>query len=108
MSGNIVQVTDESFETDVLQSDLPVLVDYWAEWCQPCKAILPILDEISSEYADKIQIAKLNVEENPHTPPKFRIRGIPALMLFKDGNVVASRVGLLSKSELAAFIDSNI
>lgn len=108
MSENIVHVTDESFEQDVLGSDSPVLVDYWAEWCGPCKAIAPILDEIAAEYDGKLRIAKLNIDDNPGTPPKYGIRGIPTLMLFKGGNVEATKVGTVSKSQLAAFIDSNI
>ena len=108
MSENIVHVTDESFEQDVLGSDSPVLVDYWAEWCGPCKAIAPILDEIAAEYDGRLQIAKLNIDDNPGTPPKYGIRGIPTLMLFKGGNVEATKVGTVSKSQLAAFIDSNI
>lgn len=108
MSENIVQVTDDSFEQDVLNSDMPVLVDYWAEWCGPCKMIAPILDDISGDYAGKIKIAKLNIDENPVTPPKYGIRGIPTLMIFKDGNVAATKVGALSKSQLTAFIDGNV
>jgi thioredoxin 1 len=108
MSENIVHVTDESFEQEVLGSDSPVLVDYWAEWCGPCKAIAPILDEIAAEYDGKLRIAKLNIDDNPNTPPKYGIRGIPTLMLFKGGNVEATKVGSVSKSQLAAFIDSNI
>jgi thioredoxin 1 len=108
MSDNIVHVTDSSFEKEVLGSDTPVLVDYWAEWCGPCKSIAPILDEIATEYSDKIRVAKLNIDDNPATPPKYGIRGIPTLMLFKGGNVEATKVGAVSKSQLAAFIDSNI
>jgi thioredoxin 1 len=108
MSDNIVHVTDSSFEQEVLGSDTPVLVDYWAEWCGPCKSIAPILDEIATEYSDKIRVAKLNIDDNPATPPKYGIRGIPTLMLFKGGNVEATKVGAVSKSQLAAFIDSNI
>lgn len=104
----IVNVTDSSFDTEVLQSDCPVLVDYWAEWCGPCKMIAPILDEIAGEYDGKIKIAKLNIDDNGETPPKYGIRGIPTLMLFKNGNVEATKVGALSKSQLTAFIDSNI
>jgi thioredoxin 1 len=104
----IVKATDSTFESEVLSSDQPVLVDYWAEWCGPCKMIAPILDEISSEYDGKLKIAKLNIDENPETPPKYGIRGIPTLMLFKNGNVEATKVGALSKSQLTAFLDSNI
>ena len=108
MSSDIVYVTDDSFEQEVLQSDIPVLVDYWAEWCGPCKMIAPILDEIVGEYAGKLKIAKLNIDENSATPPKFGIRGIPTLMIFKDGDVEATKVGALSKSQLTAFIDSSL
>jgi thioredoxin 1 len=108
MSDNIVHVTDDTFEQDVLASESPVLVDYWAEWCGPCKAIAPILDEIAQEYDGKLRIAKLNIDDNPSTPPKYGIRGIPTLMLFKGGNVEATKVGAVSKSQLAAFIDSNL
>ncbi|MDH5387382.1 MAG: thioredoxin TrxA [Gammaproteobacteria bacterium] len=107
MSNQILYVTDDSFEEEVINSDIPVLVDYWAEWCGPCKMIAPILEEIVGDYADKIKIAKLNIDENPNTPPKFGIRGIPTLMLFKNGEVEATKVGALSKSQLTAFIDSN-
>ena len=108
MSDKIVHVTDGSFEEDVLKAEDPVLVDYWAEWCGPCKSIAPILGEIAEEYAGRLKIAKLNIDENPSTPPKYGIRGIPTLMLFKDGNVEATKVGALSKSQLSAFLDSNI
>lgn len=108
MSEHITHLSDASFEQDVLQSQLPVLVDYWAEWCGPCKMIAPILDEISKEYAGRIKVAKLNIDDNQQTPPKYGIRGIPTLMLFKNGNVEATKVGALSKSQLTAFIDSNI
>ena len=105
MSKEIVHVTDATFESEVLNSETPVLVDYWAEWCGPCKMITPILDEISVEYGDKIKIAKLNIDENPQTPPKYGIRGIPTLMLFRGGAVEATKVGAISKSQLSAFID---
>ncbi|TCK17212.1 thioredoxin [Thiogranum longum] len=108
MSDNIVYLTDESFQNEVLDSPKPVLVDYWAEWCGPCKMIAPILTEIAEEYEGKIKIAKLNIDDNPQTPPKYGIRGIPTLMLFKDGNVEATKVGALSKSQLTAFIDTNL
>ena len=108
MSEKILYLTDDTFEDEVLKSSAPVLVDYWAEWCGPCKMIAPILDEIASEYTGKIRVAKLNIDDNPQTPPKYGIRGIPTLMLFKDGNVEATKVGALSKSQLTAFIDSNI
>lgn len=108
MSEQIVYVTDTTFEQEVLQSQTPVLVDYWAEWCGPCKMIAPILDEVAKEYSGKLKIAKLNIDENASTPPKYGIRGIPTLMLFKNGNVEATKVGALSKSQLSAFIDSNI
>ena len=108
MSEHIIYVTDETFEEEVIKSSDPVLVDYWAEWCGPCKAIAPILDEIASEYNGKVRVAKLNIDDNPQTPPKYGIRGIPTLMLFKQGNVEATKVGALSKSQLTAFIDSNI
>ncbi len=108
MSDKIVYLTDDSFEAEVLQSDLPVLVDYWADWCGPCKMIAPVLEEIAAEYDGKLKVAKLNIDENTGTPPKYGIRGIPTLMLFKDGNVEATKVGALSKSQLTAFIDSNL
>ncbi len=108
MSGGIIHLTDDSFEEDVLKSAQPVLVDYWAEWCGPCKIIAPILDEISREYEGKIRVGKLNIDENPQTPPKYGIRGIPTLMLFKNGNVEATKVGAVSKSQLTAFIDGNL
>jgi thioredoxin 1 len=108
MSEHIHYVTDDTFQAEVLQATQPVLVDYWAEWCGPCKMIAPILDEISVEYAGKLKVAKLNIDDNQNTPAKYGIRGIPTLMLFKNGNVEATKVGALSKSQLAAFIDSNL
>jgi thioredoxin 1 len=107
-SPHIVHTTDATFAQDVLKSDKPVLLDFWAEWCGPCKMIAPILDEIASEYQDRIKIAKLNIDENPQTPPKFGIRGIPTLILFKNGTVEAQKVGAVSKSQLCAFLDSNL
>ncbi|MCK8517036.1 thioredoxin TrxA [Methylonatrum kenyense] len=108
MSGDIIHVSDSTFEEQVLKSDSPVLVDYWAEWCGPCKMIAPILDEVAKDYGDKLTVAKLNIDENPETPPKFGIRGIPTLMLFRNGSVEATKVGALSKSQLTAFLDSNL
>ncbi len=108
MSEKITHTSDSAFESDVLKSDLPVLVDYWAEWCGPCKMIAPVLDDIAGEYDGKLKIVKLNIDENPQTPPKFGIRGIPTLMLFKNGAVEATKVGAVSKSQLAAFIDTNL
>ena len=108
MSDNIIHVSDDSFEQEVLQSEMPVLIDYWAEWCGPCKMIAPVLDEVASEYADKVRVAKLNIDENPATPPKYGIRGIPTLMLFKNGEVEATKVGAVSKVQLTAFLDENI
>jgi len=108
VSDNIVYLSDASFEQDVLKSDMPVLVDYWAEWCGPCRMIAPILDEIATEYAGRVKVAKLNIDENPATPPKYGIRGIPTLMLFKDGSVAATKVGALSKSQLASFLDGQL
>ena len=108
MSDTIAYVSDDTFDVEVLQSTTPVLVDYWAEWCGPCKMIAPILEDVAKEYAGKLKVAKLNIDENQATPPKYGIRGIPTLMLFKNGNVEATKVGALSKSQLAAFIDANI
>ncbi|ADC72958.1 MULTISPECIES: thioredoxin TrxA [Thioalkalivibrio] len=108
MSDKIVYTSDAGFDEDVLKADQPVLVDYWAEWCGPCKMIAPILDEIAEEYAGKVKVAKLNIDENPSTPPKYGIRGIPTLMLFKNGDVEATKVGALSKSQLTAFLDQHL
>ncbi|MEO5343095.1 MAG: thioredoxin TrxA [Gammaproteobacteria bacterium SHHR-1] len=108
MSEHIVQLTDASFEDEVVKSDIPVLVDYWAEWCGPCKMIAPVLDEIAGEYQGRVKVAKLNIDDNPQTPPRFGIRGIPTLMLFKEGDVEATKVGAVSKSQLTAFLDGNI
>jgi thioredoxin 1 len=108
MNEHIQHVTDDSFDPEVLKADIPVLVDYWAEWCGPCKAIAPILDEVAREYDGKLKIAKLNVDDNTEVPKKYNIRGIPTLMLFKNGHMEAMKVGALSKSQLTAFLDSNI
>ncbi len=108
MSENIVKVSDDSFEQDVLSASGPVLVDYWAEWCGPCKMIAPVLDEIADEYDGKLTIAKLNVDENPNTPPQYGIRGIPTLMLFKDGEVAGTKVGSVSKTQLNEFINEHM
>ena len=108
MSDQIIHISDASFEQDVLKASVPVLLDFWAEWCGPCKMIAPILNEIAGEYAGKLIVAKVNIDENPDTPAKYGVRGIPTLTLFKDGNVQATKVGALSKSQLSAFLDSNL
>lgn len=108
MSGDIINVTDANFEDEVLKADGPVLVDYWAAWCGPCKMIAPILEEVSKEYEGKLKIAKINIDENPDTPRKYGVRGIPTLTVFKNGAVEATKVGALSKSQLTAFLDSTI
>jgi len=108
VSDSVLHVNDSEFNEIVIKAAGPVLVDYWAEWCGPCKMIGPILDDIAKEYADKLTIVKLNIDENPETPQHYGVRGIPTLMLFKNGEVEATKVGALSKSQLAAFVDSNI
>ena len=107
-SADIKHISDASFDTDVLKSGTPVLVDYWAEWCGPCKQIAPILDEVAKDYGERLQIAKLNVDENREVPAKFGIRGIPTLMLFKDGQLAATKVGALSKAQLTSFLDGHL
>jgi len=107
-SPHIINTTDATFTNDVLKSDKPVLLDFWAEWCGPCKMIAPILDELAGSYADRVKIAKINIDENPQTPPKYGIRGIPTLILFKNGTVEAQKVGAVSRSQLAAFLDGHL
>lgn len=108
MSEHIKHISDASFENDVVKSATPVLVDYWAEWCGPCRSIAPILDEVAKEFKGRLTVAKMNVDENQATPAKFGIRGIPTLMIFKDGAVVGTKVGAVSKSQLTSFIESNL
>jgi thioredoxin 1 len=108
VSDKIVHTTDDGFESDVLKSEKTVLVDFWAEWCGPCKMIAPLLDEAAEEYAGRLTVTKLNIDENPNTPPKFGIRSIPTLMLFKNGSVQAQKLGAMSKSQLTEFLESNL
>jgi thioredoxin 1 len=108
VSDNIVHTNDSNFEADVLKADKPVLLDFWAEWCGPCKMIAPLLDEAAKEYADRLTVAKINIDENPNTPPKFGIRSIPTLMLFKNGSVQAQKLGAMSKSQLNEFLENNL
>ena len=108
MSDNIVAVTDDSFETEVMNAELPVLVDFWAEWCGPCKMIAPVLDEIAQSYKGRLKVAKINIDDNSASPQKFGVRGIPTLMLFKNGELESTKVGAISKSQLTAFLDSHL
>ena len=108
MGENIIQTSDSSFEADIIKSEKPVLLDFWAEWCGPCKMIAPLLDEIAEEFKDRITVAKINIDENQNTPQKFAVRSIPTLIIFKDGNVQAQKMGALSKSQLVEFLESNI
>ncbi|MGA7965453.1 MAG: thioredoxin TrxA [Gammaproteobacteria bacterium] len=108
MSENVSHTSDAAFEAEVLKSDTPVLVDYWAEWCGPCKMIAPVLDEVAGEFKDRLKVAKINIDENAQTPRKYNVRGIPTLMLFKGGDVIAQKTGALSKSQLSAFLEANL
>lgn len=108
MSKNITAIDEKSFDTEVLQANIPVVVDFWAEWCAPCRMLAPIIDEVAGEYSGKVKFVKVNVDENPNLSQKYSVRGIPTLILFKHGEVESSKVGMLTKSQLNAFIDSNI
>ena len=108
MSDKIIEITDETFEQEVLKADVPVLIDYWADWCGPCKMIGPILDELADEYDGQLKIVKLDIDDHPQTAPKYSVRSIPTMMIFKDGNVQATKVGGVSKSQLISFIEDNI
>ena len=108
MSQNVSHTSDSAFEAEVLKSDTPVLVDYWAEWCGPCKMIAPVLDEVAEEFGDRVKVVKINIDENAETPRKYNVRGIPTLMLFKGGDMAAQKVGALSKSQLTAFLEANL
>ncbi|MBN2689669.1 MAG: thioredoxin TrxA [Gammaproteobacteria bacterium] len=108
MSENIINISDEQFESEVLQSSLPVLIDFWAEWCGPCKMFAPILDEVAAEYKERVKVGKINIDENNDTPVKYGVRGIPTILLFKNGEVAATKVGALTKSQLSEFLEGNL